>query len=177
MKLDLTALLKNETDVIDISFEFEEMEIDYYGEIIEFKEPVKVSGSAKRISDEFFLEVEINVSITTHCARCLKEVSKPLSIKTFDELLPVSKENQIEQDENVFFYERHHIDLLAYSREQLLVNLPYKTVCREDCAGICTRCGRNLNVESCSCDHAVAEEDELDPRLAQLSEWFQKAKE
>lgn len=177
MKLDLTTLLKNETDMIDVSFEFEEAEIDYYGEIIKFKEPVKVLGFAKRISDQFFLEVEIKVSITTHCARCLQEVSKSLSIKTFDELLPVSKEKDIEQDENVVFYDSHHIDLLEYSREQLLINLPYKTVCHEDCAGICTHCGGNRNVESCSCDITVAEEDELDPRLAQLRDWFQKAKE
>lgn len=177
MKLDLTTLLKNETDVISISFDFEEPKINYYGEIIEFVDPVKVLGEAKRIGDQFFLEMEIKVSMATHCARCLKEVSKSLLIKTFDELLPISKEKDIEQDENVYFYNSHHIDLMAYSREQLLVNLPYKTICQEDCAGICTRCGRDLNIESCVCDQTVEDEENLDPRLAQLSDWFKKAKE
>lgn len=177
MKLDLTTLLKNETDIVSISFDYEEPKINYYGETIEFNELVKVLGEAKRISDQLFMEMEIKVSITTHCARCLKEVSKSLLIKTFDELLPISKEKDVEQDENVYFYDSHHIDLMAYSKEQLLINLPYKTVCQEDCAGICTRCGRDLNIESCVCDQAVTEAENLDPRLAQLSDWFKKAKE
>lgn len=177
MNLDLTTLLKNETDVVSISFDFEEPKINYYGEIIEFNEPVKVLGEAKRIGDQLFLEMEIKVSITTFCARCLKEVSRSQLIKTFDELLPISKEKDVEQDESVYFYDSHHIDLMAYSKEQLLINLPYKTICQEDCAGICTRCGRDLNIESCECDQTDVEAEKLDPRLAQLSDWFKKAKD
>lgn len=177
MKLDVTNLIKNETDVVGISFDFAEPEIDYYGEIIEFNDSVKVKGSAKRIIDQLFIEMEIEVSITTRCARCLKEVHKPLLIKTFDELLPIAKEKEVEQDENVLFYDSYHLDLLDCAREQLLLRLPFKTVCQEDCPGICTRCGGNLNEEACECNKADTKEDELDPRFAQLRDWLQNTKE
>ena len=56
--------------------------------------------------------------------------------------------------------------------KQLLVNLPMKVLCSEDCKGICNRCGANLNIEQCQC-----EDSELDPRMASIRDIFNKFKE
>lgn len=177
MKLDLTPLIKNETDDFSFCFDFEGQDIDYYGDTITFSEPIEVKGSAKRISDQLFLETEICAQMITHCARCLQEVRREIHVKNFDELLPTGKENETDSEDSVIFYDSFQIDLKIYAQEQIMVNLPVKTLCRENCSGICTYCGSNLNQEVCQCESKVTGEKEVDPRLAQLRDWLQKANE
>jgi uncharacterized protein len=177
MKLDLNPLLKNETEELDFQFKFQQPDIDYYGDTITFEAPVEVKGTAKKISDQMYLETEIAAHMSTHCARCLQEVQREILVRNFDELLPAGKESQTDREENVLFYEGHQIDLMVYAQEQVMVNLPIKTLCRDNCAGICTTCGNNLNEEPCQCKPEKNGEEELDPRLAQLRDWLQKANE
>ena len=177
MKLDLKPLIKNETGALDFQFCFKQPDIDYYGDTITFDAPVEVKGTAKKISDQMYLETEIAARMTTHCARCLQEVQREFLVKNLDELMPAGKESQTEREENVLFYEGHQIDLVVYAQEQVMVTLPIKSLCRDNCAGICTTCGSNLNEEPCHCKPGKNAEKELDPRLAQLRDWLQKANE
>ena len=55
------------------------------------------------------------------------------------------------------------IDLEPIIREHLLLALPMSAVCREDCSGLCTNCGQNLNEKQCGCETKF-----VDPRLAAL---------
>ena len=59
---------------------------------------------------------------------------------------------------------------LVYS--EILVNWPLRVLCKEDCKGICSICGKNLNHGTCDCDHT-----DLDPRMAQIRDIFNKFKE
>ena len=59
------------------------------------------------------------------------------------------------------------IDKMVY--DEILVNWPMKVLCREDCKGICKKCGTNLNVKTCDC-----EKSELDPRMAAIQDIFNK---
>ena len=56
--------------------------------------------------------------------------------------------------------------------EMLMLEFPSKLLCRDDCAGLCPRCGKNLNVENCSCN-----QKETDPRLAPLAAWLERHKQ
>ena len=62
------------------------------------------------------------------------------------------------------------VDKLVYS--EILVNWPMKTLCREDCKGICRKWGANLNCKTCSCDSF-----EPDPRMAAIQDIFHQFKE
>ena len=62
------------------------------------------------------------------------------------------------------------VDELVYS--EILVNWPLRVLCKEDCKGICSICGKNLNHGTCDCDHT-----DLDPRMAQIRDIFNKFKE
>lgn len=177
VKLDLKPLLKHETDTLDFAFYLEEPGIDNMGEPIAFEGPVKAMGSVKRIAEQIFLEIDIEASLITQCARCLQTVLKPINISCFEELLPFAKEKEVEQDENVFFYKNHSIDLLGYARELVIVSMPFKTVCQDNCKGICTLCGKNRNEGVCECAVEDVEKDNVDPRLAQLRDWLHNAKE
>ncbi|MBI4710228.1 MAG: DUF177 domain-containing protein [Nitrospirae bacterium] len=106
------------------------------------------------------------------CSRCLEGVSYPLDIKFNVEYLPLKEVIEVggheltEEELDVSFYENDQIDVEELVREQILLAVPMKPLCRTDCRGICPKCGRNLNEGACSCIV-----DEIDPRLAKLREF------
>ena len=104
------------------------------------------------------------------CARCVEPVEHPLT-GSFDLLYrPLgvdagAAERAISTSETeIGYYNGDGLVLEDVLREQVLLSLPEKTLCRADCKGLCPSCGRNLNTETCSCESAVT-----DPRWNALS--------
>jgi uncharacterized protein len=54
------------------------------------------------------------------------------------------------------------IDVTEDLREDILISLPVKFICDDECAGLCRECGANLNLESCACDGAPSAESDLE---------------
>ena len=67
------------------------------------------------------------------------------------------------------FYEGETVDCDPLIYEQIVLQIPMKALCREDCRGLCPRCGANLNLSSCSCP-----DRDVDERLAVLKKLKQK---
>jgi hypothetical protein len=67
-------------------------------------------------------------------------------------------------------YEGDEIDLGPNAWEELVLAEPAKSLCREDCAGLCPHCGTNLNCESCTCPKPVEEDPVLNKGLVELGE-------
>ncbi|GAC1447213.1 MAG: hypothetical protein PVSMB4_01990 [Ktedonobacterales bacterium] len=62
------------------------------------------------------------------------------------------------EDELVFPIDQNHLlDLREAIRQNLLLALPMRTICREECAGLCPQCGHNLNAGPCGCEPEVVE--------------------
>ena len=104
------------------------------------------------------------------CSRCLEPVIVPIT-STFDQLYesnaahPLSGEIALqEKDTDIAFFSGDTIEVSDIIREQVLLALPMKPICREDCKGLCPYCGKNRNVESCQCGDLLS-----DPRLAEFS--------
>ncbi len=94
------------------------------------------------------------------CARCVEPVPTPLAAD-FDLIFrPQSAdaepgERSIAPDETeIGYYEESGLSLEDVVREQVLLSLPARTLCKEDCKGLCPRCGQNLNLAPCSCNTA-----------------------
>jgi uncharacterized protein len=68
-------------------------------------------------------------------------------------------------DTEIGYYQEEGLVLEDVLREQVLLSLPARSLCRQDCKGLCPRCGRNLNTESCNCGDSPA-----DPRWSALSD-------
>jgi uncharacterized protein len=109
------------------------------------------------------------------CSRCLEEFALEVD-EPFDVLcLPASdntgeEEREIEEDDlTTVFYRDQTIDLGQLVTEQFYLAVPMKPLCREDCRGLCPRCGTNLNAGACGCTHAW-----VDPRLAGLRDLLKK---
>jgi uncharacterized protein len=104
------------------------------------------------------------------CARCVEPVALALS-GDFDLIFRPEEadanpgEHAITPDETeIGYYEESGLSLEDVVREQVLLSLPGRTLCKEDCKGLCPRCGQNLNLATCSCGDAPA-----DPRWNALA--------
>ena len=91
------------------------------------------------------------------CARCVDPVPQTLEGE-FDLIFRPSAadseagEHSITPDETeIGYYEESGLLLEDVVREQILLTLPTRTLCKEDCKGLCPRCGQNLNLATCSC--------------------------
>jgi DUF177 domain-containing protein len=94
------------------------------------------------------------------CGRCLEPFTTPVET-AFDLLLAPAPQGERPTEEelsaqelDVDFYTDETVDLEAIIREQIILMVPLKPLCREDCQGLCPTCGANLNLESCSCPAA-----------------------
>lgn len=124
-----------------------------------------------RVVGDFSTEIEIR------CARCLDPVLTPVG-GSFDLLYrPLGAdagrdERSISEAETeIGYYSGDGIELQDVLREQILLALPARAICREECRGICPGCGRNLNLEACACGEAPR-----DPRWAALGDLKDKLK-
>ena len=101
------------------------------------------------------------------CARCVEPVPTPLAGE-FDLIFrPQSAdaepgERSITPDETeIGYYEESGLSLEDVVREQVLLSLPSRMLCKEDCKGLCPRCGQNLNIATCKCN--TSSEPEQNP--------------
>jgi uncharacterized protein len=113
------------------------------------------------------VEGRLHGSVHGTCARCLDDYTFPLDLPFRVVLTPrvaASEGGELdEEDLGIGFYEGEEIDVTALVHEQAILALPTRALCREECLGLCSRCGANLNGGPCGCSVAVE-----DPRLAPL---------
>lgn len=108
---------------------------------VTFKDPVMIKMRARKIHNDVAVDGEIRCTAVFSCARCLE---------SFDH--DIVKEGFF-----AYFANPHeeNIDLTALIREDIIVSLPMKSLCKDDCKGLCSKCGQNLNQKQCGCDTAV----------------------
>jgi len=132
-------------------------------------ELVKENRGARQVVEDIRLVGNFSTEIEVRCARCLDPVSNPVS-GAFDLIYrPQGVDSRGEEasiskaETEIGYYQGDGLLLEDALKEQLLLALPAKQVCRENCKGLCPHCGRNLNVESCNCSSAIS-----DPRWSAL---------
>ena len=153
--------------------------IDYHSTELKQIEPLVVNATAELVEGQIRIEGELETKIELQCARCLEPVIEDVH-RSFDLVYsPLPKgakpeEERLSEDEaEIGFYQGEGLFLADVLREQVLLAVPMKAICRSDCRGLCPTCGANLNHEECRCEtHAT------DPRLAPLArlkqDWLKK---
>ncbi len=119
------------------------------------------------------VEGSVDLKFKTVCDRCLTEVSTPLSI-SFHRVV-TSPELQTEEDEEIddlSCMEGYQLNVETFMYHEILSSWPAKILCKEDCKGLCMKCGQNLNTKDCGCDTFVP-----DPRMAVIQDIFNANKE
>ncbi len=121
-------------------------------ELIEERSPgIKATIKDIRLTGSFRGEVEVQ------CARCLEPVGRAVAAGydlLYRPLGAVPRDDEVsisEAETEIGFYKGDGLMLEDVLREQILLAVPVKAVCRDDCRGLCPHCGRNLNQGKCEC--------------------------
>lgn len=163
MVLDVSQLIQNDGAVKDIDVEVRLEDMFFNGQDVVFTTPFNLKGIVKNIAGVLYLDLDADVSFKTQCARCLDTVSENLLFQIHEVFSKTSDLN----DEEVTVIESGNIDLDEIVENAFVGALPINYLCSEDCKGLCSVCGCNLNHETCSCDS-----DNVDPRLAVLKNFL-----
>lgn len=133
--------------------------------------PVKADLRLKNIDGVILVEGQIMVELSLSCSRCLEKFSQKLEVAISEAFSETGDfpGNGREEEDGINFFSGNNIDLTAAIRENLLAALPMKATCRQDCRGLCPRCGQNLNLAECGCQR-----QEIDPRLAGLAKLLER---
>ncbi len=123
----------------------------------QFPNSLEVSLSYYRSGKEIFFQGSFGGKLNACCSRCLGNYSFNLS-KAFDFVLTPEplrfdrKADALRSDElGLSYYSTEEIDLAPLIKEQVLLALPTRPLCVDDCRGLCGGCGVNLNLEKCVC--------------------------
>ena len=176
MKLDLRPLLAGDRL---LKFEYE-LSLDDYSEDtgsflsdVGFPSPMKVSGEITNTAGYMRMTLTTSVEYVAQCARCLSPVSGEFTLDLEKTVAPRNLLGDLDEDklDEFAIIEDGFLDMDEQLREQLEMEFPMRFLCREDCKGLCPKCGKNLNEGECSCDHT-----EIDPRMEPLRKLLEQMK-
>ena len=135
-------------------------------------DPVRLTITNKG-DQQLLIEGSISLIVEVPCDRCLDPVEVPLDFSFEVETdTKVSEEERIKTLEDNDFLHGYDLDVDKLVYGEALLNWPSRVLCKDDCAGLCRKCGRNLNREVCSCDRT-----DPDPRMAKIRDIFRTFKE
>ena len=125
----------------------------------EFLSPINVELVVLREYDHIRVNGRVETTVRLSCSRCLAEFDanvKSLFTLFYNKTsgLPLEEEQELtETDLDSASYEGDYIDFTAEISEQVLMEIPFKPLCKEDCSGLCSNCGADLNTVDCGCSH------------------------
>jgi uncharacterized protein len=125
-----------------------------------------LQGNAKvtRLSRDLLVQGQVAAEVLVECSRCLDQFWAPVEGKLEEEFQPsidvetgrpVPRESDEENDTAFEISANHEMDLTEPVRQSIIVSLPLKPLCREDCKGLCPQCGANWNEGLCDCETEV----------------------
>lgn len=162
--LELEKIFNNEGSELPIEHRLDMSEYKVAG-VQPITEPVKVTGAVKNKTGIVMIEAKAEFAYRAGCDRCAKSVERSFTVPVEHTL--VTELNDDSNDEfTVVKSMRLDLDELVY--EDIMLFLPAKFLCKDDCKGLCPMCGQNLNESTCSCKKPI------DPRLEVLKQLLDK---
>ena len=159
MLLDVKPILHTPGGRLEFQFDLDLSDVEFSGRY-PVSCPLSVSGEVRNTADVLHLDLTARTTLDAVCDRCGREFSLEKEVP-YHCMLAESLENG-ESDE-IELLEDGKADLGELARTAFILGMDTKTLCSEDCKGLCSRCGANLNDGPCSC------KKEIDPRLAALA--------
>jgi uncharacterized protein len=148
-------------------------EIDFSSENVRQVRPLEWNATAERAGAEVRIAGDLHTTMEIACSRCLEpaqvDIAKPFDLffRQRDEFM-FDEDDEIElseKDTRTAFFSGTHLVIDEILREQVLLAIPMKPLCKPDCKGLCPHCGVNLNLRNCSCA-----KEQFNPNLDALLE-------
>ena len=163
MLFELKSVFQNEGEEKQVNYKLDIADIDIDG-VFPFKTPLDVTATARNRASLVSLELNVVFDYTRNCDRCSSEFTKHMKMKFSHNLAQT-----LVDDGNDDYIEtpdfKLELDEIVIS--DILLSLPQKNLCKENCKGLCQNCGKNLNEGDCSCDKR-----QIDPRLEILKQFM-----
>lgn len=119
-------------------------------------------------SDTIHAEVDVKGEVDTFCSRCLESMTHTVDFSLDTDYIPalpdMAKDLEAERSSSETGFYRKNVRLGDYIISELVLALPIRYICNEECKGLCPGCGANLNREECRCETPV------DPRMQKLGD-------
>lgn len=173
MLVNLTNVFSSVEKVVkkDISLEMDDFSYNGEKHSIIFKEPVAMTFTNLAVG-KVLVEGSSKLSIDMKCDRCLNAVPYEMDLQFSYEVFSPDKISEAEEDDEQNFMEGYELNVVNLVNNEILMSWPMKVLCKPQCKGICTVCGKDLNTGECGCDTFVP-----DPRWAALKDIFNANKE
>jgi uncharacterized protein len=134
-----------ETDAADLGLE-----------VSAWSGPIRGGFDVQKNGERVSVRGRLDATAHLECVRCLKVFDLPVSVplEIYAERAGTGsrdEERDLERDHYMKFHDGRRLDLGEETREALLLELPMTPCCREDCRGLCPRCGADLSQGPCGC--------------------------
>lgn len=174
MQIQLSEIMNIKECVrkLSVPVEFDEFVFNGVSYDVVSKKPVElvITNLGGR---KVLIKADSEVVLSIPCDRCLDEVRVPITINAEAEIdFSESEEKRTEDLDETSYITGYNLDVDVLVSEEMIMNFPMKTVCSEECKGLCSVCGTNLNNGGCSCDTFVP-----DPRMSVIRDIFNNFKE
>lgn len=143
---------------------------DFGGRTVSFASPMQVEGVCVYDGEGFTVTGEARTTLCSVCGRCGKSFEEPFSF-SFEERF----ERAANEDDGIYAYQGDVLDLTAMIQDNVFLHLPLRSVCSEDCKGLCPVCGCDRNITQCDC--VTEEPDERPNPLSALAALLNEDKE
>ncbi|MBQ9510993.1 MAG: DUF177 domain-containing protein [Clostridia bacterium] len=169
MLLDMRPIISDGKTSIDFDIPLQKEDCAVLTELypdVQFDFPIRLVGQVKNMAGYMVLKIDADIKFTTPCARCAEpaDYSFALSLEKSIATGDTSRDN-----DDYIFIEDMKLDIATPTLEEIIFHMPSRVLCREDCRGLCPRCGKNLNEGDCDCKKTQG-----DPRLAILRSLLEK---
>lgn len=135
MKIDALKLKENEVSTFKENINPDIFEVNR--DDLVFQGDIDLTYKVRKELGMLYTQNHLSAQVKCVCSRCLKECVERVE-KEFDLRFPLDESNQI-------------IDITEVMREEIILDSPWKFLCKQDCKGLCPRCGMDLNKEKCKC--------------------------
>lgn len=150
-----------------LEFQEDASSLEFSGADVRVKGPIELALRIRRERATVVVSGRVELSATRVCDRCLADYSHRIRAEVGEVYHIVDGARPMPGDDGEGLHyissRASRIDVAPMLREQVLLELPMKNVCREDCLGLCPSCGVNRNLETCGC-----ERERIDPRWERL---------
>lgn len=169
MLIDLARIANSGEKIIQIEVPYEpEVFSTALGEFpLMNKTPISLTIQNKG-NQELKIAGKMSFEAVIPCSRCLTDVLTEIVLDFVKDVdMKVHASEKIEELDEQSFMDGYSLDVDALVYGEMLVNWPVKVLCREECKGICSTCGADLNLGTCGCDST-----DFDPRMAKIRDIF-----
>ena len=166
MRIELENLEGGKSDFAHV---YNPEELNPVDERVKLTAPATVNGKVRLSGNEVFVNGHFDTRAQVECDRCLKPIELSVSADfeleyiTGSEYESTAVAELTEAEMSVAVFDGEALDVDEIVKEQILLAVPTRMLCREDCKGICPECGVDRNTGECNC-----ETKEIDPRWAAL---------